>query len=110
VRQGNATQQEAFGRIDPEGNYQLATTIGTSVRAGVVPGQYRVAVVDLKELDKAGRRKHGKLPAPQSLIPLKYSDPDTSGIVIQVTEGTSGNYDIQLDNKSWRLRKGPSRK
>jgi hypothetical protein len=110
VRQGNAAQHEARGLIDAEGNYQLSTPVGTSLRVGVVPGQYRVAVADPKELDKTAPRKHGKKPEPKSLIPLKYSNPDSSGIVVQVTEGASGDYDIELDIKGGRLRKGPPHK
>jgi hypothetical protein len=97
ARQGNTERHEARGAIDAEGYYRLATEVGPSRKKGIAPGWYRVAVVAVKEPDKAARRRGGLPPPDQPLIPPKYANPDTSQITIQVTEATyPGAYDIKL--------------
>jgi hypothetical protein len=85
---GNSLKLEPRGPIDSQGNYVLATT----GNKGVPPGWYRVTVIATEPFDK-----DRPYVIPKSLIPLRYSDPKTSELAIQVVENSaSGAYDLSL--------------
>jgi hypothetical protein len=72
------------GTIDSSGNYKIYT----SGKAGVPLGKYKVAVTP--SMVPSG----GGMPAP---FDRKYTNPKTSGLIIQVVEGAApGAYDLKL--------------
>jgi hypothetical protein len=85
---GNTTAHEPRGAIDSTGNY----TLSTAGKPGAPPGWYRVGVI-------ATKAASGKNPyaVPTSLIPKQYSDPQKSGLSIEVVDKpAAGAYDLEL--------------
>ena len=79
--------------LGPEGTYQVRT----HDKAGLPPGNYRVAVtpsvVGNGETPLAGK----PLPeAPPALIPVKYHDVKTSGLTADVQAGQNQSFDFAL--------------
>jgi len=88
AEKGNTLKHEPRGPIDSQGNYVPATT----GKKGVVPGWYKVTVIATEPFDK-----DKPYVIPKSLIPLRYSDPRTSELAIQVVENAApGAYDLSL--------------
>ena len=76
-----------------EGQFQLATHVGGGkFKAGIVPGQYAVAIT---KLDTAAIS--GTLAPPKNLLPKKLGDPATSGLSADVTVGKDNNFPFALD-------------
>ena len=96
--------RSASGSIEQDGSYRLTTAAEGD---GALPGEYKVAVIaqdiDMTEVLKeagggAGRQSETFRKATQqakSLIPKKYSDPETSGLR-KTVEARSNTIDIQL--------------
>ena len=85
---GSAGRQEPAGSIAEDGTYRLST----AGKDGAPPGRYRVLVVDMDEVDPkdpyAPRKSH---------VNLKYSEPKTSDVVIDVVRSPApGAYDLKL--------------
>ncbi len=84
----------ATGTADGTGRYQLTTF---QANDGVRPGKYRVAV--RYESEPEGPRlaaddinyKRGKL-----ITPLKYTDPEKSGLTAEVVAGKDNVFDFDL--------------
>jgi hypothetical protein len=91
---GNTSPFEPTGTVDADGNYKL-TTKGKS---GAPPGWYKVAITAREETapeHPKGPKQHR--PVSQSLLPVKYGQPETSGLSIEVVEAPSaGAYDLKL--------------
>jgi hypothetical protein len=85
---GNLSRHEPRGAIDRDGNFELAT----AGKKGVAPGWYQVAVIATEPFDRAN-----PYVLPKSLIPIKYNDPKTSGLRVEVVRSASpAAYDIEL--------------
>jgi hypothetical protein len=90
---GNAARSDAFGVIDDEGNY----TMYVQEREGAPLGWYKVAVIVPPSAPprlEPGRPNKAKVDAP---IPIKYANPDQSGLRVEVVEQPGpGQYDLAL--------------
>ncbi|MCC9604778.1 hypothetical protein LOC68_26305 [Blastopirellula sp. JC732] len=100
-------QVSANGSIESDGSYQLSTY---DLNDGTLPGNYVVTVVamepdnrqlvgeELSTKDRAmGRSATRRVGAePKSIVALKYSNPNTSGLTAEVTRG-SCKIDFVLD-------------
>jgi hypothetical protein len=87
---GNTLKHEPRGPIDSEGNYVPAI----AGKKGVPPGWYRVTVIATEPFDK-----DRPYVIPKSLIPLRYSDPRTSQLAVEVAENAApGTYDLALQS------------
>jgi hypothetical protein len=74
--------------IDGQRNHVAATT----GKKGVPPGRHKVTVIATELFDK-----DRPYVIPKSLIPLRYHDPKTSGLAIQVVENpVPGAADLPL--------------
>jgi hypothetical protein len=88
AEKGNTLKHEPRAPIDGQGNYVAATT----GKKGVPPGWYKVTLIATEPFDK-----DRPYVIPKSLIPLRYSDPNTSELAIQVVENAvPGAYDLSL--------------
>jgi hypothetical protein len=88
AEQGNTLKHEPRGSIDGQGNY-VAATIG---KKGVPPGWYKVTVIATEPFDK-----DRPYVIPKTLIPLRYSDPTTSELTVEVVENPVPDaYDFSL--------------
>lgn len=85
--------QNANGRTDASGEFQMGTFEGTD---GVVPGEYSVMIskLEVTETPKAlpeddpNYDPNPKVEAPpKNLLPEKYSKAETSGLTVSVPEG-----------------------
>jgi hypothetical protein len=88
---GNSSQAEPRGQLDANGVYRVYMT---KDREGVPPGWYKISI-------SAQRLKDAKDPLSYvSVIPSKYTNPKTSGLVLQVVDNPApGAYDIKLSTK-----------
>jgi hypothetical protein len=82
--------QQAHAEIQADGNYSLTTEDA----AGALPGWHRITVVSIET--PPGGAAQGFADAP-SLLPLKYRDPDLSGLSREVKAGQTNviNLDLQ---------------
>lgn len=88
---GNTSPHEPRGKIDAQGVYRLTAT---KDRPGVPPGWYKVSI-------NAQRMTNAKdVFSYQSVIPAKLTNPDTSGLALQVVDTPApGAYDLVLSSK-----------
>lgn len=75
----DAHGQQAIGDIGPDGSFELATQ---KQGDGIAPGQYKVRI-DPTPVSPSGK---GKKPIPK--IPPKFTDEDTSGLLVTVSSQT----------------------
>jgi len=88
--EGSASSQEPAGTIDEDGTYRLFT----AGKEGAPPGRYRVLVIDVEPLDPKDPFPYGKR---KSHVNEKYSNPKTSGLVVEVVPSAPpGTYDLKL--------------
>lgn len=85
----------ATGKTDDAGHFALTTY---DAKDGAPPGKYTVVVAT----NATQEVETGVLaPEPEggfkSPIPAKYADPNTSGLVIEVTEGGKNEFTLRLD-------------
>lgn len=76
----DARAMQAIGDIGPDGSFELATQ---KEGDGVAAGQYKIRI-DPTPVSPTGK---GKTPIPK--IPAKYTDEDTSGLLVTVSPQTS---------------------
>jgi hypothetical protein len=76
----------AVGSIE-DGKFVLGTN---NAGNGAPPGKYRVTVFSYKTI----QNKFGE--TSKSMIPNRYTNPDSSGIVQDIPEGGNNKIDIQL--------------
>jgi len=84
-----AVQVDITGKVKASGEYEMETTSGTSTRAGVPAGKYKVYV---STLVAAGKADVGKLADPsglkgQAVINKKYENPADSDMKVTVPGG-----------------------
>jgi hypothetical protein len=86
---------------DASGRFIAKTSLsGNLLVDGAVPGTYRVTVIKLdprsskSPAELMAAQTDGSAPAVVSVLPERYSRPETSGYTINVTE--KGNRDLQL--------------
>ncbi len=81
----------ARAEIQPDGSFSLKT----GDREGAVAGWHRVTIVAVEEMADPG----GELDFTEhrSLVPLKYRDPELSGLDYQVEPGKDNHIDFHLD-------------
>ena len=85
---GNSTPHIPVGLLDADGNYSLQS----ATKEGAPRGWYKVAVTAQEPIDP----KNPYAP-PKHLLNPKFSDPNSSGISIEVVENApAGSYDIQV--------------
>jgi hypothetical protein len=70
------------GTTDQDGNFTMSTY---NADDGVPAGKYAVTMIWLMT-DKRGRTKFGPL-SKTNKLPMKYSDPKTSGFTVEITKG-----------------------
>lgn len=96
----------AFGVTDAEGNFTLMTYKSGD---GAVPGKYKVTVSKRESLVKKPEPETGAddyvdpgggtaPPPPKSVLPSKYSSPDTTDLVVTVPEGDGVEFEFELKN------------
>jgi hypothetical protein len=84
---GNKGLHRPQGVIGPQGDYELVT----SNKRGVPPGPYIATVSTAYDVDTLSRTP------PKTLTPLRYWDPQKSGLTIEVREDAPpGSYDLNL--------------
>jgi hypothetical protein len=67
-------------------------TLGTNVDGdGAPPGKYRVAVFSYKDVRLAGGET-----ASRSIIPDRYTNPEKSGLVVEIPKGGKNDIKIEL--------------
>jgi hypothetical protein len=76
----------AVGSIGPDGRY----TLQTAGHDGAIVGHHKVRV------DARRTPKDYMDTMPPSLIPAKYNDPDTSGLVVEVKGGEKNQIPLEL--------------
>jgi len=80
----NRPRKPAYGAIKPDGSYEVTTV---KPGDGVIPGRYKVAVTVM-----------GKYADPSSsLIPQRYSDPETSGFGVIEIDKSRSDLEFLLD-------------
>jgi hypothetical protein len=81
----------ARAEIQPDGSFSLKT----GDREGAVAGWHRVTIVAVEVMVDPG----GELDFTEhrSLVPLKYRDPELSGLDYQVEPGKENHIDFHLD-------------
>lgn len=86
--QGNT----ATGLLDSSGHYRMSTFEPDD---GVLPGSYKVTVIWASR--GSGDPQTGVLKPPASMIPERYSNPETSGLTATVAAGDNPavNFDLQ---------------
>lgn len=83
----------AYGDIQANGTYQLRT--GDSL--GVKPGEYRLGV-RLVQIEPPPPGGYKNAPGQKPLLPVRYEDPDQSGLQFTVAKGAN-TIDVSLDSK-----------
>jgi hypothetical protein len=83
----------AAGKIQSDGSYELQTF---EPGDGARPGKYRVAVTTITEKQILDYIPKKPVPKPKLEIPEKYTNPDTSDIVVTVESG-SNDIPIKLE-------------
>jgi hypothetical protein len=76
------------GQIESDGSYEVKT----GSYEGLAPGRYAVTVTAFKTLPSPDGLEE---PVPVPLTPLKYNNPETSGLNVEIKPG-SNRYDIPL--------------
>lgn len=82
----------AVGKIGADGSY----TIYTGETAGASAGWYRVTVSSLSTTSLSAPGGQGYT-YPQSLLPEKYRDPESSMLACEVKPSRTNNIDFNLD-------------
>jgi hypothetical protein len=99
--QGEAAHS-AFGRTDSNGEFQLRTF---EPGDGAVPGEYRVSISKYEAAADTGATdeenyvppEEGEpLPTPESLLPVEYSNPQTSELTANVTREGENHFPFEL--------------
>ncbi|NQT37842.1 MAG: hypothetical protein HQ581_10155 [Planctomycetes bacterium] len=80
---------QGVGQIGEDGSYRIST--GT--QRGLPPGQYRVTVTAYKT--RTGRDEQ-EAPIPEFLTPVRYNNPETSGLTADVEPG-GNRFDFTLE-------------
>lgn len=83
----------AVGKIREDGSY----TLYTGEQAGASAGWYRVTVTSLAAASGYGPSGNPGFTAPQSVLPEKYRDPDSSQLACEVKASRTNNIDFNLD-------------
>jgi hypothetical protein len=92
---GNPSKEPATGAISGEGTYTLYTA---GRQKGVEPGWYKVLVFPypLSSGDRTPKRTPEELP--DSPVPARYMDLDTTPLSVEVTEGPAEDaYHLRLN-------------
>lgn len=81
----------ATGLTDGNGNFTLGTL---STSDGALPGNYRISVIArgpdrLPKPGETGSGMPGEMMPGEPIIPLKYFQPDTSGLTFEVKPGSN---------------------
>jgi hypothetical protein len=76
--------------IQPDGSYRLRTTEAV----GLPPGWYRVTVA---AVDTANPAPGATFSGPRSLLPVKYRDPEQSGLLCEVKAGKENAINFNLE-------------
>jgi len=84
----------ASGRTDGVGSFMLSTY---GEQDGVPPGKYKVTVaVSLSKEIEPGVLEPEPEGGWKSPIPIKYANPETTSILVEVTEGGKNDFPIDL--------------
>jgi hypothetical protein len=90
VESGQTLASQAV--TDAQGRFELSTHVGAGkFKPGIVPGRYAVAITKLDTASIATT-----LAPPKNLLPKKYADPKTSGLVAEVVEGQENDFEFAL--------------
>ncbi len=79
------TTYRIAGIVDEEGAFEMETSVPEGTRAGVAPGEYLVTISWNKLVDPRDRDSDEG----PDLVPSKYKDHKTSGLRVEVVEGTN---------------------
>lgn len=101
VDAGTAGTRAAVARTDASGKFVLTTFEGGD---GALPGSYKVAIYKAfqppmpEEETAEGGPGGGEPPAPpaQELLPIKYKDPNTSGLTAEVSASGANTFTFEL--------------
>lgn len=85
--------QPARGEIQPDGTFTLTTN---RFGDGATVGRNRVRVACNEAQDRSTDEGDGERPLGKLLIPRRYTDIDTSGIVVEVKRRENDNVLIEL--------------
>jgi hypothetical protein len=80
----------ARAEIQADGNFVLRT----GDRPGAVPGWHRITIV---AVDATSAPAGTGYAAPRSLVPVRYRDPDLSGLSWEVREGQANTVELNLE-------------
>jgi hypothetical protein len=79
---------------DKDGRFELSTHVGGKFKPGIRPGKYTVAV---SKPDVAS--VSSTLAPPKNLLPKKYADAKTSGLVADVAAGKANQLEFALSGE-----------
>ena len=93
AEKGNTSPHEPRGEIDKDGHFEIFT----ANRRGAPPGHYKVAVRIMESPLPDSKNMYAQ---PKLLIDEMYTDPETSGLKLEVVEKpASGAYDLTIEVK-----------
>jgi hypothetical protein len=93
VESGQTLASQAV--TDARGRFELSTHVGAGkFKPGIVPGKYSVAITKLDAASIATT-----LAPPKNVLPKKYADPKTSGLVAEVVEGRENDFEFPLTSQ-----------
>jgi len=71
------------GEVDEDGTFEMKTTVAEGTRSGVAPGKYIVTITWNEKVDPTDKDSDDG----PDLVPSKYKDPATSGLLVEIEEG-----------------------
>lgn len=83
----------ASGKTDTQGNFTLSTFDSGD---GAVLGMHKVVVGETVDPPKRGTSEAKNWKPPKPRVPLKYSDPKTSGLTATVDESGENHFTFDL--------------
>lgn len=87
-----AREKTSVGETDAEGRFTLQTHVkGAEYKRGALAGEYLVTVEKLEDAERTST-----FTPPKDLLPLKYKDPQSSGLTATVQPGAENAFPLEL--------------
>lgn len=101
-----ADGRSASGTTNAEGNFEVTTYVSPSLQApGAMPGEYDIVVskIEVRDLDakltpQEAQAAFQKLGPPKNLLPKKYRSPNTSGLSVEIKDGSPDPLTLALED------------
>jgi hypothetical protein len=95
-RPASSQERGATGVTDASGQFRLMTY---EANDGAIPGSFRVTI-QKTVVEGGGETDDSLAPPPKTVehLPVRYRDPDTSGLVAEVKEGEENEFPFALSD------------